>query len=271
MRIDVLTIFPEIIRPVLGASILGKAVERGLLDVGLHDFREWATDKHQKVDDKPYGGGPGMVLACQPVIDCLETVLGGPATGAGDDVELIMLTPQGEPLRQPLVRELATRRQLVMLCGRYEGFDERIIELLQPKLREVSIGDYVLTGGEPAAIVLIDAVSRLIPGVLGHDHSSEFESFDAETNLLDYPVYTRPLEFRGKRVPDVLLSGDHEAVARWRMEQARARTTHRRPDLLQDDAAGEAGRVDQMADVQRQPRGWRKDGERPERPEADDE
>lgn len=263
MRFDVLTIFPEIIRPVLDASILGKAIARDLLHVELHDFRQWTTDKHQKVDDKPYGGGPGMVIACQPVIDCVEQLIPAEQLAidqrAAHGIELIMLTPQGETLTQSVVRELATKQRLVLLCGRYEGFDERIRDLLQP--RELSIGDYVLTGGEPAAIVLIDAVSRLLPGVLGHDHSSEFESFDAATGLLDYPVYTRPPEFRGHAVPPVLLSGDHEAVAAWRMAQARERTAERRPDLLPPgapDAPGEADRADALADVQRQPRGRRK-------------
>ncbi len=266
LRIDVLTLFPELFSGFLEASLLGKARARGLMDVALHDFRAFATDRHRTVDDKPYGGGPGMVLMCEPILACLDSLGLPPGTPRPAGTRLVMLTPQGDRLEQRRVQELARAERLVLLCGRYEGFDERLRDILEPE--EISVGDYILTGGEPAAMILIDAVSRLVPGVLGHDASAEFESHDPQTKWLDYPVYTRPPEVRGHKVPEVLFSGDHEAVARWRLEQAKRRTRERRPDLLaategsrQGEGASEreeerlvAERIRRMAEVSRQQR-----------------
>lgn len=217
MRFDVLTLFPRIFDGYLGQSLLKKAIDRGLVDIHLWDFREWTADKHQKVDDKPFGGGPGMLLCCQPVYDCVEHVQKqGDAPG-----QLVMLTPQGRRLDQRLVEELSTHPRLVMMCGRYEGFDERIRLGLKPL--EISVGDFICNGGEVPAMLLIDAVIRLIPDVLGEETSIRYESF-AESGLLEYPQYTRPREFRGMTVPDVLLNGNHEEIARWRHEQSLERT-----------------------------------------------
>lgn len=269
LRVDVCTLFPEMFASFVEASMIGKARAKGILDIRLVDIRDFTTDKHRTADDKPYGGGPGMVLKCEPVIACVESLLSpaelaairaGAETSSELPARLIMLTPQGRRLDQTAVRELATAARLVVLCGHYEGFDERIREWLRPD--EISIGDYILTGGEPAAMVLIDAVSRLVPGVLGHDHSSEFESFDAATNLLDYPVYTRPAEFRGLAVPEVLVSGDHEAVAKWRLAQAQQRTAHRRPDLQTHIPDG-ASWAKRLADITRRPRRRNKDAPPP--------
>lgn len=225
MRFDVLTLFPGIFEGYLSQSILKLAIERGLIQVKLWDFREWAIDRHQSVDDRPYGGGPGMLLCCQPVFDCLDAVQAdAPAPG-----RLIMLTPQGRRLDQQLVSELAAHERLVLLCGRYEGFDERIRLGLEPL--EISIGDFIANGGEVPAMLLIDAVLRLVPGVLGDETSHKYESF-AESGLLEYPQYTRPREFRGMQVPPVLLSGDHQKIARWRQEQSIQRTKELRHDLL---------------------------------------
>ncbi len=227
MRIDVLTLFPEVFEPVLASSIIGRAANAGIVSVRCHNFREFARDKHHSTDDRPFGGGPGMVLMCQPVFDAMESV---EADRDGEPLR-ILLTPQGERLDQPLVRELAGKPWLVVICGHYEGFDERIRTGLG--VREVSIGDYVLSGGEPAAMVLIDAVVRLLPGALGDEESSENDSF--AQGLLEYPQYTRPQEFRGMRVPDILLSGDHKKIAAWRREHRITRTLARRPDLLGRD------------------------------------
>ncbi|MCC7422390.1 MAG: tRNA (guanosine(37)-N1)-methyltransferase TrmD [Planctomycetaceae bacterium] len=217
MRFDVLTLFPRIFDGYLGQSLLKKAIDRGLVDIHLWDFREWTADKHQKVDDKPFGGGPGMLLCCQPVYDCVEHVQKqGDAPG-----QLVMLTPQGRRLDQRLVEELSTHPRLVMMCGRYEGFDERIRLGLKPL--EISVGDFICNGGEVPAMLLIDAVIRLIPDVLGEETSIRYESF-AESGLLEYPQYTRPRDFRGMTVPDVLLNGNHEEIARWRHEQSLERT-----------------------------------------------
>jgi len=224
MRIDVLTLFPEVFPGFLGASIVGRAATAGLVDFAFTNVRDFATDRHRTVDDKPFGGGPGMVMMCGPVFDAYEHVRGLHTA----EPRLIMLTPQGERLTQRVVEQLAGLPRLVLLCGHYEGFDERIREGLQPQ--EVSIGDYVLSGGEAAAMVLIDAVVRLLPGVLGCEESTADESFS--TGLLEYPQYTRPREYRGMSVPEVLISGDHGKVAEWRRQQALARTRERRPDLL---------------------------------------
>jgi tRNA (guanine37-N1)-methyltransferase len=220
VEIDVLTLFPEMFTGVLGASILKIAQEKGLVKFRLVDIRDFATDRHRSVDDPPFGGGPGMVLRPEPVfaaVEHTEGLSGVPATR-------VLLTPQGERLTQALARELAVLPRLLLIGGRYEGYDERIRTGLQP--REVSIGDYVLTGGELPAMVLIDTVVRLIPGVLGKVNSLDEESFS--NGLLEYPQYTRPREFRGMKVPEVLLSGNHEEIRRWRLEQSCERTRRRR-------------------------------------------
>ncbi len=226
MRFDVLTLFPEIFRSYLGQSLLNRAIENGLVDVHLWDFRQWAEGKRKSVDDKPYGGGPGMLICCQPVYDCVEAVQAeGEAPG-----QLVMLTPHGRRLDQQTVEELATHDRLLLLCGRYEGFDERIREGLKPL--EISAGDFITNGGEVPAMLLIDTVIRMIPNVLGDETSSRYESF-ARSGLLENPQYTRPPEFRGMTVPEVLLSGNHQEIARWQAEQSRRRTAELRGDLLE--------------------------------------
>jgi len=233
MRIDVLTLFPEIFSGYLGQSVLKKAIDRGLVQVFLHNIRDWSHDKkHHKVDDRPFGGGPGMVLMAPPVVECVEAVQAQAEPG-----HLVMLTPQGRRLTQPIVEELARHQRLLLLCGRYEGFDERIRLILKPD--EISIGDYVLNGGEVAAMVMIDAVIRLIPGVLGDEESSCLDSFSGPERLLDYPQYTRPRCYRGYEVPAVLLSGNHQAVRRWRLQEQRRLTAQRRADLLQHGLSSE--------------------------------
>lgn len=230
MRIDILTIFPEMFAPVLEASIIGRAVQAELVDIHVTDIRRYTTDKHHRVDDRPFGGGPGMVMMCQPIYDAvldIERSDPRPATR-------ILLTPQGRPLRQPLVEELTSHERLVLIAGHYEGIDERVIEELNPI--QVSLGDFVLTGGELPAMVLVDAVVRLIPGALGDAESAAMDSFslrdEADKPLLDCPHYTRPRAWRGRVVPDVLTGGDHKAIDAWRTEQRRQRTRNRRPDLL---------------------------------------
>lgn len=227
MRFDVLTLFPEIFGGYLGQSILKLAIERGLVDVQLHNFRDFAEGKRRQVDDKPFGGGPGMLLMCPPVFDCVETVQ------AESEVpgRLIMMSPQGRKLDQGLVEELAGEKRLILLCGRYEGFDDRIRQGLQPT--EISAGDFICNGGEVPAMLVIDTVIRLIPGVLGDETSSRYDSF-SQSGLLEHPQFTRPREFRGMTVPEVLLSGDHQAVDRWQKEQSLKRTAERRSDLLAD-------------------------------------
>jgi tRNA (guanine37-N1)-methyltransferase len=227
MRFDVLTLFPEIFDGYLQQSLLKKAIDAGLVEVHRWDFRRWTTDRHGKVDDRPFGGGPGMLICCQPVFDCCEAVRGM----APDPGRLVMMSPQGRPLDQNLIRELAACGRLIILCGRYEGFDERIRLGLQPL--EVSVGDFITNGGEVPAMLLIDAAIRLVPGVLGDETSSKYESF-ADAGMLEYPQYTRPREFRGMAVPDVLLSGDHGEIARWRDEESLRVTRERRGDLLPD-------------------------------------
>ncbi len=226
MRFDILTLFPDIFSGYLSQSLLKKAQDRGLVQVHLHNFRHWSWDRDRRVDDRPYGGGPGMVLRVEPVVECVEDV----QAMAPEPGHVVLLTPQGERLTQELVEQLASRRRLILVCGRYEGFDERVRQILRPQ--EISIGDYVLNGGEVAAMVVVDAVIRLVPGVLGDEDSSSQDSFSGPQRLLEGPQYTRPREYRGLRVPEVLLSGDHEAIRRWREEQARMRTEKRRPDLL---------------------------------------
>ena len=221
MRFDVLTLFPELFESYLSQSLLNLAIQRQLVEVKLWNFRDWAKDKRKSVDDKPFGGGPGMLLCCQPVFDCVEAV----QADAAEAGQLVMLTPQGRRLDQQFVGELAEHRRLLLLCGRYEGFDERIREGLKPL--EVSVGDMIANGGEVPAMLVIDTVIRLIPGVLGDETSSKYESF-SESGLIEYPQYTRPREFRGMQVPDVLLSGHHEEIERWRQQQSLHRTQIRR-------------------------------------------
>jgi tRNA (guanine37-N1)-methyltransferase len=229
MRFDVLTLFPEIFSGYVGQSLLKPAIARGLVDVRLHDIRDWAEGKHRHVDDRPFGGGPGMVLMPKPVVDCVEAV----RAEADEAGTLVMLTPSGRRLTQAVVEEMAAKKRLLLLCGRYEGFDERIKQVLHPE--EISVGDYILNGGEVAAMTIIDAVIRLIPGVLGNEQSSTDDSFSTGDRLLEHEQYTRPREFRGLTVPEVLLSGDHGAIARWREMRSRERTAERRPDILQPD------------------------------------
>jgi tRNA (guanine37-N1)-methyltransferase len=230
MRFDVLTLFPEIFHSYLGQSLLAKAIERRLVEIELHNIRDWSQDeKHHKVDDRPFGGGPGMVMMVEPVVTSVEEV----NAAAQPPGRVILLTPQGRRLDQRLVEQLANEPRLLLICGRYEGFDQRIIDILQPD--EISIGDFVLNGGEVAAMVLIDAVIRLIPEVLGDEQSSSDDSFSGEARLLEFPQYTRPREFRGHSVPEVLLSGNHEEIARWRMQQSLEKTKQRRADLLEED------------------------------------
>jgi tRNA (guanine37-N1)-methyltransferase len=222
MRFDVVTIFPEAMRSPLEAGLLGKALESGLVEVAVHDLRDWAPGPHRKVDDEPFGGGAGMVMAPGPIVDAVEAV-------RGPGAEVVLLTAAGRPLDDPLVRRLAGAAQVVLVCGRYEGIDDRVRTVLGAE--EVSIGDFVLLGGEVAAMAVIEAVARHVPGVLGNASSLEEESF--ASGLLEYPQFTRPAAFRGLEVPPVLVSGDHGRVARWRREQALRRTLDRRPDLLE--------------------------------------
>jgi tRNA (guanine37-N1)-methyltransferase len=220
MRFDVLTLFPEMFQGYLGQSLLKLAIQKGLVEIHLWNIRDWARGKHRSVDDRPFGGGPGMVLMCEPVFAAVEAVQRqGPEPGL-----VVLLTPSGDRLNQALVRELARQRRLLLLCGRYEGFDERIRQGLAP--RAVSIGDFVCNGGEVPAMVVIDTVVRYVPGVLGDPQSLAEESHN-DPGRLEYPQYTRPRVFRGMAVPEVLLGGDHQAVARWRREQSLGRSRSR--------------------------------------------
>ena len=222
MKIDVLTLFPGMFPGPLDESIIKRACESGRLRLGIHDLRDYAHDRHRKVDDRPFGGGPGMLMKPEPLFEAVEALRGHTA-------RVILTSPAGRPFRQEIARELAGEEHLLLVCGSYEGFDERVRESLADD--ELSIGDYVLTNGALPAMVLIDAVTRLLPGVLGDDESALDESFSER--LLEYPQYTRPAEFRGMSVPEVLLSGDHAAIEQWRREQSRDRTAQRRPDLLE--------------------------------------
>lgn len=224
MRISIVTIFPDAVRPFLAASLLGKAADKGLIRVDVHDLRDYTTNKHRKVDDEPYGGGPGMVMTAEPFFAAVEAIA---PDRKPDAPRVVLLSPQGRRLTQDVVKELAAVPSLVLLCGRYEGIDERVAQHLADD--EVSVGDYVLAGGEAAALVVVDAVARVLPGVVGDPESVARESF--EGGRLDYPHYTRPEEFRGHKVPDVLLSGHHREIQRWRREEAERRTRERRPDL----------------------------------------
>ncbi|MBF0478558.1 MAG: tRNA (guanosine(37)-N1)-methyltransferase TrmD [Candidatus Omnitrophica bacterium] len=222
MKIDIITIFPEMFRPVLEESIMKRAQEKKLCSITVHDLRDYTDDKHRKVDDRPFGGGPGMVMLAQPLVDAVKKIKGR------RKCKVLLMCPSGTVLKQSLAKHLSNEKNLVIICGHYEGIDERVRDLVVDEC--VSIGDYVLTGGELPAMVVVDTVVRLIPGVLGKEASLETESF--EHNLLEYPQYTRPANFRGKKVPDVLLSGNHKAIEEWRHQQAVAKTKKFRPDII---------------------------------------
>ena len=230
MRIDFVTIFPNMFAPLLGEGVIARGISKGLLDIRVWDLRDYATDRHRSTDDEAYGGGPGMVMLGEPVFRAVEAI------GAG---HLVMTSPQGRRFDQSVASELAAKDHLLFLCGRYEGFDHRVHEALQPD--EISIGDFVVTGGELPAMLMADAIGRLVPGVVGNTSSVEEDSFFR--GLLDYPHYTRPEELRGMRIPDILLSGHHEKIRKWRKEQALRATLEKRPDLLEtaelDDEARE--------------------------------
>ena len=223
MRFDILTLFPAMFSSPLEGSILGKAIEKGLIEIRIVNIRDFTSDKHHVVDDTPYGGGQGMVMKVEPIARAIEW-----AKSESPSAWTIYLTPQGKPFNQERAKGLSSQAHLILLCGRYEGVDERVRKMFVDE--EVSIGDYVLTGGELAAMVMVDALSRLQPGVLGCGQSAEEDSFSE--SLLEYPQYTRPVDFRGHGVPEVLLSGNHEAISRWRRKEALRRTAKRRPDLL---------------------------------------
>ena len=222
MKIDVLTLFPGMFPGPLDESIIKRACESGRLQLGVHDLRDYTHDRHRTVDDRPFGGGPGMLMKPEPLFEAVEAL-------RGEKTRVILTSPAGRPFRQQIARELAAEEHLLLVCGSYEGFDERVRQGLADD--EISIGDYVLTNGALPAMVIIDSVTRLLPGVLGDDESSQDESFSG--CLLEYPQYTRPAEFRGMNVPEVLLSGDHAAIEKWRREQATVQTRQRRPDLLE--------------------------------------
>ena len=229
-RVDVITLFPQIFEGYMTQSLLAKAISNKLVELHIHNLRDWSLDpKHHKIDDRPYGGGPGMLICVEPVIRCVEAVQSMESTPG----QVILLTPQGEQLRQQRVENLAQSGRLLLLCGRYEGFDQRVIDILHPL--ELSIGDYVLNGGEVAAMVVVDATVRMIPGVLGDEQSSWDDSFSRGNRLLEFPQYTRPPEFRGYTVPDVLLSGNHPEIAKWRRQQSLTKTELRRNDLFDKD------------------------------------
>jgi len=223
MHFDVLTIFPQLFEPFRTVGVLGKAVQRGVVGLEIHDLRDWADNRWRQLDDEPYGGGAGMVLQAPPVLAAVREL-----ADRGTPPRAIALGPRGRVLEQPLAEELAVERRLLLLCGRYEGFDERIFDLLE--LEEVSVGDYILGGGEVAAMVLIEAVTRLVPGVVGDPESVSEDSFSR--GLLDHPCFTRPPEVESRPVPEVLLSGNHESIRRWRLERAVEATVTRRPDLV---------------------------------------
>lgn len=230
MRIAVVTLFPEMFEAFFGLGVTGRGVQEGRVETQCFNPRDYATDKHRTVDDRPYGGGPGMLICCEPLASAVRAAKDW-AGNAADGCHTIYLSPQGQPLRQARVEGLAQRKNIVLIAGRYEGVDQRLLDRLVDE--EISIGDYVLSGGELPALVLMDALMRLVPGVLGHNESARRDSFS--DGLLEGPQYTRPTEFEGLEVPQVLLSGDHRAIEDWRLEQARVRTGQRRPDLLLDN------------------------------------
>ncbi|MGH9323871.1 MAG: tRNA (guanosine(37)-N1)-methyltransferase TrmD [Vicinamibacteria bacterium] len=227
MRIDIITIFPDMFREVFEFGIVRRAREAGILSTHVHDLRRWTTDRHRSTDDAPYGGGPGMVMKVEPLVAAVEGIRN---LGERADSRLLLLSPRGAPLGQPKVQELSEEERLVLVAGRYEGVDERFVEATGSE--EISIGDYVLSGGEIPAMVIVDAVVRLLPGAISDPQSAEEDSFSR--GMLDYPHYTRPPEFRGLRVPEVLLSGDHAAVLEWRRNRALQDTRKRRPELLRE-------------------------------------
>jgi tRNA (guanine37-N1)-methyltransferase len=230
MRFDIITLFPSIFDGYLTQGLLAKAIQRDLVQIEQHNLRDWAPETpHRPVDDKPFGGGPGMLIQVEPTVNCVEAVEAMDSRPA----RRVLLTPQGKTLNQPTAENFATSERVIVLCGRYEGFDQRVVDILQPE--EISIGDFVLNGGEVAAMVLIDAVVRLLPGVLGDEQSNIDDSFSRGNRILEFPQYTRPREFRGHSVPDVLLGGDHGAIAKWRAEQSQLRTMERRSDLLANE------------------------------------
>lgn len=220
MKIDILTLFPEMFTSVFEESIVKRAKESGAVSIAFHNFRDFSKDRHHKVDDTPYGGGAGMVLTCQPIFDCVRTL-------KSDDSFVILLTPDGVPYKEKIAYDLSSLRHIILICGHYEGFDERIRTLAD---LELSIGDYILTGGEYAAMVVVDSVVRLLPGVITEE-SHYNDSFSKQ--LLDYPTYTKPSEFEGMKVPEVLISGDHKKIAEYRLQESLKRTKERRPDLLE--------------------------------------
>jgi tRNA (guanine37-N1)-methyltransferase len=231
LRIDIITIFPGFFREPLDYGIVKRAREAGLVTISAHDLRQWTTDKHHVVDDRPFGGGDGMILKPEPIFAGVEALTGGSRReDFPSNTRVVLLSPQGRVLTQTVATELSQTSHLVLLCGRYEGVDERVAEALITD--EISIGDYVLSGGEPAAMVVVDAVVRLLPGALGSETSALNESFSED--MLDYPHYTRPPDFRGMRVPEVLLSGNHAEIERWRKAAAVAKTRRTRPDLLKE-------------------------------------
>lgn len=227
MKIDILTLFPNMFKGPFDESIIKRAIDESKIEINLHNFRDYTKDIHGKVDDTPYGGGPGMVLSCQPIFDCVEKL-------RSKNSKVILLTPSGVPYKQSIAYRLSCEEHLIIICGHYEGFDDRISSIVD---LELSIGDYILTGGEIASMVLVDSITRLIPGVI-NERSHLEDSFN-DNYLLDYPNYTKPREFRGLTVPDVLLSGDHEKIAKWRYEESVKRTKERRPDLLKGDESFE--------------------------------
>ena len=227
MRFDIITLFPSIFDGYLTQGHLAKAIQRDLVQIKRHNLRDWAPETpHRPVDDKPFGGGPGMLIQVEPTVNCVEAV----ETMDMRPARRVLLTPQGRKLDQPMAEDFATNERVIVMCGRYEGFDQRVMDILRPD--EISIGDFVLNGGEVAAMVLIDAVVRLLPGVLGDEQSNIDDSFSRGNRILEFPQYTRPREFRGHTVPDILLGGDHGAIAQWRAEQSQLRTRERRRDLL---------------------------------------
>ncbi|MDD5166446.1 MAG: tRNA (guanosine(37)-N1)-methyltransferase TrmD [Candidatus Omnitrophica bacterium] len=233
MRIDIITIFPKMFEPVLNESMIKRAQHKNKVKIHIHDLRDYSADKHRKVDDRPFGGGSGMLMRPEPIFKAVEKIksqgnLPVRQAGRGVKVRVILLCPQGKTLNQKTAKKLAKYKHLILICGHYEGVDERVRQYLVDE--EVSIGDYVLTGGELPAMVLVDAVVRLLPGVLGDKNSLNFESF--EGNLLEYPHYTRPAKFKNMGVPDILLSGDHKEIEIWRKKTALKRTKERRPDLF---------------------------------------
>ena len=221
MRVDIITLFPEICRVPLGESMMGRAQENGVLDLRIHNLREWTNDRHHVVDDAPFGGGQGMVMKPEPIFAAVESLRTEAST-------VVLMTPQGRRFNQPMAQEFSANEHLIILCGHYEGVDHRVIEHLVDG--EISIGDYVLTNGAIAAVVFVDAIVRLLPGVLGHEQSATDDSFAG--GLLEAPQYTRPAEFRGWKIPEVLLSGHHAQIAAWRKREAKRRTRENRPDLL---------------------------------------